>query len=450
MKAAGDWPRTGRILPWLLALFMCVIWLVPYESIELSVSVPVDPHLDRVLLLAITLLAIASLLVRRGGPLSRPAPTFSRMLLVFAAVALASLALNAERLASLGEFDQGTKQIVLLVGYLVFFYVVATVIRPSELRNFSMLIMALAVLTAIGTIWEYRMEYNVFYDLADKAFSPIASVAPVPAATADGRADTFGPTDHGLVVTTMLTVVMPFAVLRLLEARSRWRRVLYGLALTVLLAAGLATLRKTSLIAPIAALLVLVAYRPRQMLRMAPYGAVLLVVIHLAVPGALGGVGQQLTDGFFDAGTTIGRTSDYEAISPDVATHPLFGRGYGTINPERSDTYRILDNQYLGHLVQVGLIGLASYIALLLAGLALAHTLVRRARDGEHRLLGVAAASGFVSFGVVSALFDLFTFSQVPYLFFFLAGMCSVAASAPASARAPRLEPLVAKPVPVA
>jgi hypothetical protein len=58
--------------------------------------------------------------------------------------------------------------------------------------------------------------------------------------------------------------------------------------------------------------------------------------------------------------------------------------------------------------------------------------------------LGLAAASGFVAFGVASALFDLFSFSQVPYMFFFIAGLCSVAASEPAPVRVRVPEPIPA------
>jgi hypothetical protein len=444
MTAAGDWPRTGRVLPWLLALFLVLVWLVPYEAIELSVSLPIDPHLDRFFLLGIGVVTIASVFASEGRRHGRPAPLFWRVLLIFTAVALASVALNAQQLANVGELDQSTKKIILLLGNLLLFYVVAMIIRPSELRNFSVFMVVLATIAAVGTLWEYRMEYNVFYDLADKIFSPIASVAPLPLISLDGREDTFGPTDHGLAITTMLTLALPFAVLFLMSARTRSRQILYGLAVAILLAGGLATLRKTSMVAPVAALLVLVAYRPRDMLRFAPFGVVMIGVVHLIAPGALGGVGDQLTGGFLETDTTIGRTADYQALSPDIATYPLAGRGYGTIDPGRADTYRILDNQYLGQLVQVGFVGLLAYIGLLVAGLMLAHSVIQRALTTDQRILGLASAASFVAFGVVSALFDLFSFSQVPYLFFFLAGMCSVAASQLAPARATWLEPLPA------
>ena len=128
-----------------------------------------------------------------------------------------------------------------------------------------------------------------------------------------------------------------------------------------------------------------------------------------------------------------------------MATYPLIGRGYGSVTPERLDTYRILDNQYLGQLVQVGYVGLVAYLALILAAFALAHDVIRRAASSALSDFGVAAAAVFATFGVVSALFDVLSFWQAPSLFFFIAGLCSVAASSLAPAPAPVLRPALAR-----
>ena len=45
-----DWPRTTRILPWMLAGFLAMLWLVPFNSIELNASLPIDMPLDRLVL----------------------------------------------------------------------------------------------------------------------------------------------------------------------------------------------------------------------------------------------------------------------------------------------------------------------------------------------------------------------------------------------------------------
>ena len=46
----GDWPRTTRVLPWMLAVFMAMLWLVPFDSIQLAVPSPIDLQLDRLVL----------------------------------------------------------------------------------------------------------------------------------------------------------------------------------------------------------------------------------------------------------------------------------------------------------------------------------------------------------------------------------------------------------------
>ena len=69
-------------------------------------------------------------------------------------------------------------------------------------------------------------------------------------------------------------------------------RLRYLLVIGLILAADLTTYRKTAIFAPLAAFIVLAAYK-RQLLRWAPVAIIVLIpVIHFASPGALGGVKQ--------------------------------------------------------------------------------------------------------------------------------------------------------------
>ena len=45
--ADDRWPRTTRVLPWTLAVFIAPVWLVPFNSLELNASVAIDLTLDR-------------------------------------------------------------------------------------------------------------------------------------------------------------------------------------------------------------------------------------------------------------------------------------------------------------------------------------------------------------------------------------------------------------------
>ena len=65
MSAAGDWPRTTRLLPWSLALFLVVVFLVPSEAVHFSVPLPIDPTPDRFLFVGIALLLVIGMLMNR-------------------------------------------------------------------------------------------------------------------------------------------------------------------------------------------------------------------------------------------------------------------------------------------------------------------------------------------------------------------------------------------------
>ena len=67
---------------------------------------------------------------------------------------------------------------------------------------------------------------------------------------------------------------MPLAIVGMTSSRRTLVKVLYALALGLLFAGTVATLRKTALVLPAVAIVALTLYRPRQMARLAPLGIV--------------------------------------------------------------------------------------------------------------------------------------------------------------------------------
>ena len=181
---------------------------------------------------------------------------------------------------------------------------------------FSRLILALACLTAVGTLYESHTGYNVFYSWSAQLLSPIATVAQSPTILHPVKI-VVGPTHHGLALASMLTIGLPFAVLPLLEARRPSERLRYLLIIGLILAADLTTDRKTAIYAPLAAFIVLTAYK-RQLLRGVPIALIVLIpLIHFASPGALGGV-RQIIPSSSNGDYTDGRAGDYAAVAPDI------------------------------------------------------------------------------------------------------------------------------------
>jgi hypothetical protein len=421
---ARDWPHTNRLLPWGVAVFIVMFWLVPFDSITLPVSLPLDASLDRPLLVGF--FGLWLIITLNGNEIRRRRATpVHWALLAFALVALVSIVANMTTLAGLGELSVAVKKLSLLFTYGLFFVVAASVIRPREVPAFITLMIGLASITAIGILVEYRTGYNAFFQWSRLLFP--GTVPPVDIGTYDsiGRLTIVGPGTHPLAPAVMMSLALPFAVVRALDAKERRAKVWYALACGLILAAAMATQRKTSLVLPIAALLVLTAYRPRAMVRMVPIGIGLLIAIHAIAPGAIGGVTDQLKPSALTGVlTTKDRVSDYDAIRPEIANRPMLGRGYESYDQKK---YRILDNQYLTLLVGVGVLGVISFVAMFAALFLLAHRLAR-SRDPMVASLGMAAAAAVVVLTIGSALLDSIALPQVPYLFCLIAAL-AVAAS---------------------
>jgi O-antigen ligase len=423
-----DWPHTRRLMPWLIAGFLAIVFLIPVQATDLKVHLPFNSKLDRfALALMIGFLAVQAL-VRSASP-RRPRPRITVVMaavLVFGAIVLMSIVPNVDRIYRLGQLTFTEKALSQMLGYIAFFLIIATQVRRAEIPAYGRLVVALAIITALGTLYESRTGYNVFYDLGSKLLSPIAHVSASPTVihpTYD-RPRIVGPTKHGLALASMLAIALPFAVIRLREARTDGRRFLALLAIFILLAAALATQRKTAIVAPLGAFAVLVAYN-RRLLRWAPLALIAAVpVIHFASPGALGTFDILANANSSDS--TQQRVRDYSGVAPDILSHPLLGRGYGSLDTDNSRWYRIMDNEYLDELFQLGFIGLFAYLAMVAAPLITARRVVKRTRGDAAPV--IAAAAGCAAFAVVSATFDAMAYPQAPYSFFFVAGLIAAAA----------------------
>ena len=426
IEASDPWPRTVRVLPWLLAGFLVVLWTIPFQDILLPIQLPVDARLDRFVLGGIALLWLVSFFAGgEGSPRLHPS-MLDIAVLAFIVIAIASVLFNLPALVNVGDLTLSAKKLALAAAYVMFFYIASTSIRTSEVAAFTGLMIGLACVTAVGVAWEYRAGTNLFYEIARAALPPGFTVLPETGDARFGRPAVTGPTQHGLAAATMLALALPFAVVGVMTARTRGRKILYAVAAAVIFAGAVSTLRKSAIVMPVTAMLVLFVYRPRNMLRLAPVGLVLLILVQAVSPGALGAVRGQLQPDRVGASTsTQGRTADYAGVQPDIKTHLATGRGYGTYD---SHTYRLLDNQYLALLVEVGFVGTSAYLLVMLSVLLLAH---RTIRSGDPTrgppALAVAASTG--AFVICNVLFDTLAFAQVPYLFFFVADLAAANAA---------------------
>jgi hypothetical protein len=436
------WPHTMRPMPWALAVFMAMVWLVPFDSVSLPITLPLDAKLDRPLLIATAGLWVLSLIGDRRKTVSRlrMSPVHWAILSLLI-IALASIVLNDATAVRLNELDPALRKLALLFSYALLFTMVASAIKPSEVRNFTVFMVVLASITALGSLIEFRTGYNVFFQSISHFFS-VQRPGELGAVDSIGRKSVIGPTVHPLAVAMMMSLALPFALTGFLSSQERRVKARYAAATALYLAAAVATQRKTSFIAPGFGMLVLLAYRPRAVVKLLPIAAVLFVVVHIAAPGALGGITQQLKPAnLTGVSSTKDRQSDYAAIKPNIVQHPLLGRGWETYDQKK---YRILDNQYLALVIGVGFLGVLSYLSIFLTIFLLAHR-VARSHDVLLAPTAIACGAAVSSLVIGSQLLETLALPQLAYLICFIGGLVVVAAQTvkkpaprPAKALVPR------------
>jgi O-Antigen ligase len=421
---ADDWPHTNRLFPWLLAAFLAVLWLVPFNEIQLDVSLPIDLKFDR-LVLPFVAGAFLLALVAGGRGASRLRRTWIHLTVgVFVMLAFVSVVLDARYLNQSLELDQAIKRLPLMISYVSLFVMAAAGIRRTEVRAFLKYTLVLSLLCAAGVIWEYRFKYNPFYDFSRKLLPGIFSVGTADSAAVDdiGRRVVRGPAGVPLETVAMLSMALPIALVGLMHAKTWGRRALYGFGACLLLAACFATYRKSALLAPVSVILTLAYFRRRELLKLAPLALVLVVVIHVLSPGALGSTTSQLDSNRLGVATVSDRAVDYDAVRPDVWSHLAFGRGWGTYD---RTNYRTLDSEILQRIIEMGVLGLISYLLMGASVVWFARATIA-GRDPTWAPLALIGAAAAVSFLTVSTLFDVISFPHATYIFLFVAGIVAV------------------------
>ena len=427
-------PHTKRPLPWILAAFVGMLFFIPIASTELKVHLPVDSKIDRFAVIGLVLSWFWFGGDQRAFLRTRRSKLFVTAVCVFLALAVASLLLDVGRIVNLGELELSGKRFALLGSFMIFAWFALTALRFEDVRGFVTYLIGLATMMSIAMLVERRTGYNVFYEWSRTILGAIARVEPSPtnihpAFGTEGRLTVVGPTLHGLAATTMLAVVMPLALVRVFDATSRRAWWLNAIAFALMLAGALATDRKTALIVPVAIVIYLACYRPRQVLRLAPLGLVVLIgFVHLVSPGALGTV-LNLSNAETSSSTTH-RAGDFTDVAPDVLAHPALGRGYGTVDSDKATEFRINDDEYIDALWEVGAFGLLAFVWMILAPVVLARSAIR-ARAPSNSSLALATSAGCVAFFVACALFDALGFPQAPYMFFLIAALTTIAAAGP-------------------
>jgi len=421
------------LLRWdvLLGVIVIVILFVSIKRYELPASLPFNLELYRVLVASVILLWVLSLLIDPRVRLGRS--DFDAPLALVVAAIFASELANRASVQSLSSYVW--KSLTFALSFLLVYYFTVSVIRRR--RQIDVLLGVLVsggALVAAAGIVERRIGYNVFDHLA--GILPFLDFAGEKILGRGGRLRVFASAQHPIALGGLFAILIPIGfALGFRRGRAWW-------VPTGLLALGvMATASRTPIVMLAASAGALLWLKPKDTKRLIPFLVPAIVVVHVALPGALG----SFRNAFFPAGGLVAEQSAIpenadpllaggriRLLSPSLelwAERPLFGQGYGTRVTgfdEENRNAPILDNQWLGSLLEIGLLGVAAWVWLLVRAV---RRLGRAARDGpeDDAWLYVGFAAAIVGFAVGMFTYDTFTFIQVTFIFWIILGLGAAA-----------------------
>ncbi|GAB3254511.1 O-antigen ligase family protein [Nocardioides dilutus] len=144
-----------------------------------------------------------------------------------------------------------------------------------------------------------------------------------------------------------------------------------------------------------------------------------VVGVRLLFPGLVGTLVSLFTNLGNDPSVS-GRTDDYHLVFDLVGDHPWLGRGLFTFVPRE---YRILDNQWLSMVLELGLVGTGVVFLVMLTAFLCARTAFRHAPTSSGRSLGLSISASIAGAVVSMVTFDAWSYRMHSGLTFLLMGM---------------------------
>lgn len=406
-----------------------VILFIPIKRYALPAALPFSLEPYRLVVAAIVLGWLGSLLVDQRVRVRTSGLELPLALVVGAT--FASDAVNPSRVDPLSA--DVVKALTFFISFFLVLSVVVSVVKSrGSIESLVKLFVGGGALIAIAAMIERRWDYNVFNHL-NSVFPFLNYSNDASTLTRGGRLRVYGPAQHPIALSVLFVVLLPLAIY--LAHRYRQKRWLAAAGLLVL--GTLATASRTGIVGLVVVGLVFLWLQPRTVRRAWPALVPALIVIHLALPGALGTVRAS----FFPQGGLVKEQSDIVAgnaaqesgrltdIGPSLgewSNKPLFGQGFATrVTVGPNANARLLDDQWLGTLLETGLLGFLGWLWLMTRSVRMAAREARRASgdDDEWLLTGFAAA--FAAFGATMVTYDAFSFIQTQLVFFIELGLAA-------------------------
>jgi O-antigen ligase len=331
--------------------------------------------------------------------------------------ALASYASANTRVLSVLEQGGADRALLVLLGYCGIALLAADGLDRMRLdRLLSVLVVLGSVVAGVGIL-----QFTTGVDIA-RFYSVLPGLTENTDFTTVAQRSIFrrvnGTTSHPIEFSVMLCMLLPIALHKAFSSGRKHRPRQWVPPILIASAIPMTLSRSGTLALGVVALVLAFGWRREQLFRALLFAPLFIVMMRLLVPGLLGTIRSLFTNISNDPSIS-GRTDDYAAVREYISAGAWIGRGLGTFNPVE---YQVLDNQYLGQLIETGVVGLAALLALFLVGIGLARGARLRAADAVTRDLGQALAAALCVPAFSFATFDGFAFPIISGLTFLVLG----------------------------
>jgi O-antigen ligase len=404
------------LLQWrmLLAGLILVILLIPIKRYRITADLPFELEPYRIAVMLIAAGWIASLLI---DPRVRLRPTgFEGPLVLVVLAAVGSVMTNGAHISELGVDDKVLKSLTFLASFILILYLIVSVVKTRKMIDTLLrVLVGGGALVAFLAIIEARLGVNLFDRL-----TIIPLLDQVPVSEFDergGRVRAYGPAQHPIALSAgLVLLIAPAIYLAWSGKNNRW-----WAAVLMLVLGALSTMSRTAVVMLLVVGVVFFWLRRDETKRLWPFLLPALLVVHFALPGTIGG----LKASFFPEGGLIANQS--QSVGSDLgpalvewSQNPVFGQGYGSrVVDGENPNAQILDNQWLGSLLETGIAGVLAFAWLFLRAVRRLGRAAKQDRTPAGSLY-VALAASIAAFGVGMLTFDAFAFIQVTFFLFML------------------------------
>lgn len=404
-----------------------VIMFVPARRYAIPIPLPFQLEPYRLVLVIVIVALVVALLLKpevRWRPVA-----FGWPIAIFLVTVLVSFVVNGMELVNDGLVETALGGITQLLLMLAVFFCFRQLFRSE--RDVMLLLTFVTwagVVVSFFAVIERLTRENVFLMLGN--FLPFTLLREGGDVSRAGVARAFGSAQHPIALAVALCILIPLAIY--LAKYAAWptneinRKIVYAGATVMLFGGVLSAISRTAVVVLGVMFLVTLLLHPR-------VAGVLFAIafpVVLLAAAVLPNVFESMVLSFLDLDSLIesqyssagfsgaGRLADLEPAMREVSQQPFFGSGYGSrivIGEERNAF--ILDNQFLGTLMETGALGVLGLAVFMLTPPIM---LIRFAftQAAERRHANLALALTVAISGYIAALFfyDAFGFFQTFFI----------------------------------